>query len=199
MSLGKMSLLFFETYFNVKLTGDQLRCLNKSRFFDKFLISGRSASGKSTLALLWAIKSAVLYNKSVVLVCPTHKISNAMFNMLLIYINQCPSWLLTIKSQSRSNTQLTLNGGGSIDIMPLKKETLIGRTPNTIILDDMSEFDSLELESFYMNIFPVVAHKDSELVMISSSGGPEAAFFDNLVFKSNMGISPFVVDHLKQI
>lgn len=198
-SLKNDPYVFFNTFFNVTLTGDQLRCLNKSRFFDKFLISGRRRSGLSTLSLFWAIKSAVLYNKSVVLVCPTRKIADAMFNMLLIYMNQCPSWLFTIKSQSRPNTQLSLNGGGSIDILTLKTETLIGKTPTTVILDDASQFDGPELQSFYENIWPVVSYSASELVITSSEDGPDSPFFNDLECKTIMGLSPFVMDHLKQI
>lgn len=191
--------MFFKEYFNTTLTSDQLRCLNKSRFFDKFLISGRRKSGMSTLSLFWAIRSAVLYNKMVVLVCSTHQIANSMFTKLLVYMNQCPGWLSTIKEQSSSNNRLKLNGGGSVEIISLKKASLIGKTPNCVIIEDVTQFESLELKSFYTSIYPVISYSNSELVIMSSDDAQESTFFDDLVFNSQMGLAPFVIDHLKRI
>ena len=142
---------------------------------DKLDLNCARQSGKSTIASIYGLRKATIYEKQLILlVSPSQRQSGELFKKVREFIREMPDGLKP-KLTEDNRLSCTLENGSRIVALPGEEKTIRGYSgANLIICDE----DARISEALYMSIKPMLAVSKGKLMLMSTPFGQQGHFYD---------------------
>ncbi|MHC1597239.1 MAG: phage terminase large subunit [Methermicoccaceae archaeon] len=132
------------------------------------IIKAGRQTGKSTAAAIRALHTALLPNKSVLIVSPSLRQSTEIFRKIQAYATKAK-----LAPRRATQTELELENGSRIVSLPASEHTIRGYTANLLIVDEAAFVP----DELFDAIIPSLAATNGSLILLSTPFGKDSFFY----------------------